>query len=121
MIRIGYGAFFLIGKLFAVVVSSLAFVFNLLAKAALSRRREFMADGGAVVMTKNPDALISALRKVEENSDLPVSADSLRDMFFDNPHLSGIAGLFATHPTIDARIDAIQRYTNPAKPQPRTR
>jgi heat shock protein HtpX len=110
MVRIGYGLFFLLGKLFAVVVSGIAVVFSLLAKAALSRRREFMADGGAVVLTKDPNALISALRKVEGNSDLSVSVASLRDMFFDNPHLSGMEGLFATHPTIKARIDAIQRY-----------
>lgn len=109
MARLGYGLLFILGQAFAVAVTAFAIVFNLLAKAVLSRQREFMADAGAVLLTRNPDAMISALRKVACHSDLPVPAAGLRDMFFDNPHLTGISGLFSTHPPISARISALER------------
>jgi hypothetical protein len=76
----------------------------------LSRRREYMADAGAVELTKNPEAMISALRKVAGHSDVPTSIASVREMFFDNPRISGFEGLFATHPPIEKRIDALIRY-----------
>ena len=40
-------------------------------RMALSRNREFLADAGAVELTADPDAMISALRKVEGNADMP--------------------------------------------------
>ncbi len=96
----------LIGLAFAAVGFALAVVIRMM----LSRSREFVADAGAVELTKNPDAMISALRKVEGRSALK-GPDELQQLFLDNqPNGVGLEGLFATHPSIQKRIDALVRF-----------
>jgi heat shock protein HtpX len=73
---------------------------------AISRTREFVADAGAVELTKNPEALISALIKVEGRNLMPDSDAMLRAMMIS----SASQGYFATHPSLDSRIDAIVFY-----------
>jgi heat shock protein HtpX len=72
-------------------------------RLALSRSREYLADAGAVELTKNPDAMISALRKIENRGELPDSPSAVMEMCIDNPR-TGFSDLFATHPSIDARV-----------------
>ena len=96
----------LIGLAFAAVGFALAIVIRML----LSRTREYVADAGAVELTKNPDAMISALRKVEGRSSLK-GPDELQQLFLDNqPNGVGLEGLFATHPPIQKRIDALVKF-----------
>ena len=96
----------LIGLAFAAVGFALAIVIRML----LSRTREYIADAGAVELTKNPDAMISALRKVEGRSSLK-GPDELQQLFLDNqPNGVGLEGLFATHPPIQKRIDALVKF-----------
>jgi heat shock protein HtpX len=76
---------------------------------ALSRRREYLADAGAVELTRNPDAMISALRKIEGKGELEGVPSAVMELCVDNPR-SGFADLFATHPSIDQRVDALVRY-----------
>jgi len=76
---------------------------------ALSRSREFLADAGAVELTKNPDAMISALRKIENRGELDGATSAVMEMCIDNPR-EGFADLFATHPSIDARIRALVKF-----------
>jgi hypothetical protein len=84
----------MIGIAFAVIGFVLAFVVRMM----LSRTREFVADAGAVELTKNPDAMISALRKVEGRSSVK-GPDEVQQLFLDNqPNGVGLEGLFATHP-----------------------
>ena len=65
-----------------------------------------VADAGAIELTKNPAALISALRKIAGADDLGQPNLTARAMM-----ISGRAdGFLATHPTIVSRIDAIRRY-----------
>ena len=90
------------------------------ASARNSRRREFVADAGAVELTKNPDALISALRKISGHADIPRAPGEVREMFIENDS-AHFAGLFATHPPIEKRIEALVRYAGgrdipPAEP-----
>ena len=61
--RRGGGAGFAI--LIAVGLLVLAYLLSFFIRLALSRSREFLADAGSVELTKNPDAMISALRKIE--------------------------------------------------------
>jgi heat shock protein HtpX len=69
-----------------------------------------VADAGAVELTKNPDAMISALRKVEGRSSLK-GPDELQQLFLDNqPDGVGLEGLFASHPPIQKRIDALVKF-----------
>ena len=76
---------------------------------SFSRRREFLADATAVEITRNPQGLISALQKLDADSNELKSANNL---FIVNPFKSKKgkkkAGLFDTHPTIEARIEALQ-------------
>ncbi len=96
----------LIGLAFAAVGFALAIVIRMM----LSRTREFVADAGAVELTKNPDAMISALRKVEGRSSLK-GPDEVQQLFLDNqPDGVGLEGLFATHPPIQKRIDALVKF-----------
>jgi heat shock protein HtpX len=110
IIRLAYGLCFLAGTCFAAVVGSIGRFFSLLLNFSLSRRREFMADAGAIAITNDADAMISALRKISGHSDIPTALPNVREMFFDNPQLAGFKGFFATHPSIQSRIDALLPY-----------
>ena len=104
----------LIGVGFAVVGFALAIVVRMM----LSRTREYVADAGAVELTKNPDAMISALRKVEGRSSLK-GPDELQQLFLDNqPNGVGLEGLFATHPPIQKRVEALIRFGGGRDPGP---
>ncbi|MDI1327484.1 MAG: M48 family metallopeptidase [Brevundimonas sp.] len=104
----------LIGLAFAAVGFALAIVIRMM----LSRTREYVADAGAVELTKNPDAMISALRKVEGRSSLK-GPDELQQLFLDNqPNGIGLEGLFATHPPIQKRVDALIRFGGGVDPGP---
>jgi heat shock protein HtpX len=105
--RGGGGAIILI--LIAVAVFILARMLAIALRFAMSRKREYLADAGSVELTKNPDAMIAALRKVAGHSEIRAPAQ-IQEMFLDHPRRTGLAGLFATHPPIDARIAALVRY-----------
>ena len=101
--RGGAGLFFLV----ALVVAAIGYVLALVVKMAISRQREYIADAGSVELTKNPDAMISALQKIAGHSEIH-APESVRTMFLDDDE--GVMGLFATHPPISKRIDALVRY-----------
>ncbi len=107
------GPLLLIGFAIALVGFALAVVIRLM----LSRTREFVADAGAVELTKNPDAMISALRKVAGRSMLK-APDEVQGMFLDNRKEGFLDGLFATHPSIDKRIEALIRFGGGRDPGP---
>jgi heat shock protein HtpX len=98
------GAMFAI--LIAVALIVVAWLLSVMIRFALSRSREFLADAGAVELTKNSDAMISALRKIENRGELQGATSAVMEMCVDNPR-SGFADIFATHPSIDARVKAL--------------
>ncbi|HYD46650.1 MAG TPA: protease, partial [Phenylobacterium sp.] len=59
-------------------------------------------------LTTNPDAMISALRKIEGRSAIQ-APEEVQGMFIENKE-AGIGGLFATHPPIAKRIGALEKY-----------
>jgi len=111
----GGGAIVLI--LIAVAIFLIARLLAIVLRLAMSRKREFLADAGSVELTKNPDAMISALRKVAGHSELPAPTQ-VQEMFLDHPPVHGLSGLFATHPSIDDRIAALVRYGGGRDPGP---
>jgi heat shock protein HtpX len=90
----------------AVLFLALTHVMALLVNFAISRSREFMADAGSAQLTKNPDALISALNKISGRYEIPNVADQMMAMMIS----ADASSLFATHPDISARIEALEKY-----------
>ena len=93
----------------AVALILLAWLLSQVVKLALSRSRELLADAGSVELTKNPDAMISALRKIENRGELPGATSAVMEMCLDNPR-EGFADLFATHPSVDSRVAALVKF-----------
>jgi heat shock protein HtpX len=96
------------------VVSLVVWIVSFILIRTLSRYREFAADRGAAIITGQPSNLISALTKISGSR---VPTEDLRKVegpvsaLFITPALSGssLSKLFSTHPTLEARIDALQR------------
>jgi len=95
--------------LVAVGIFLIARFLGIALRFAVSRKREFLADAGAVELTRNPDAMIGALRKIDGHSGI-AAPDQVRAMFIDYPQAPGFASWFATHPPIETRIAALVRY-----------
>lgn len=84
-----------------------------LIQLAVSRRREYLADATAVSFTRNPDGLISALRKISgDNTTMETASEGSAHMFivtpFKNKRKTNKSSLFSTHPAIEERIQAIE-------------
>ncbi len=99
----------LVAILAALAIMAIAYALAIVIRFALSRRREYLADAGAVELTKNPDAMISALRKISGHGAVPGAPAEVREMFIENAH-AGIGEIFATHPPIEKRIAALVTY-----------
>jgi heat shock protein HtpX len=103
--------------LIAVALIVVAWVLSLVIRFALSRSRELLADAGSVELTKNPDAMISALRKIEGRGELAGATSAVMEMCLDNPR-EEFSDLFATHPPIEQRIAAIIKFAGGHDPGP---
>ncbi len=101
----------------AIALIALAWLLSVVVRLALSRSREFLADAGAVELTKNPDAMISALRKIEGRGELPGATSAVMEMCIDNPR-EGFADIFATHPSVDRRAEALVKFAGGHDPGP---
>jgi len=81
----------------------------------LSRNREYLADATSVQLTRNPEGLISALKKLESNSRPVAMANKCTaSLYIVNPMKkkknAGLSEIFMTHPPIDKRIAALQNF-----------
>lgn len=102
----------LIGLIFLI----LGPIFAKIMQMAISRKREFLADATAVEITRNPQGLISALRKLDsDTNELHVANNATSHMYIVNPFKNNAnktkkrkAGLMDTHPSIDERIEALE-------------
>lgn len=90
----------------AMLLIAAVWFLSLLLRFALSRSREYLADAGAVELTKDPDAMISALMKISGHAEIPHVPSGVMEMCIENQR-AGIADLFATHPPIEERIRAL--------------
>jgi len=103
--------------LIALVLIAIAWVLSIVIRFALSRQREYLADSGSVELTKNPDAMISALRKIEGRGELPGATSAVMEMCIDNPR-GGFSNIFDTHPPVDARVAALVKFAGGHDPGP---
>jgi heat shock protein HtpX len=100
----------LIGLALAILAPFIAQLIQL----AVSRRREYLADADAVVLTRYPKGLAGALRKIKSDPDPLVdhANKATAHMFINVPfrqHGRFWQSLFSTHPPIDERIAIIER------------
>ena len=82
---------------------------SVLIRFAISRTREFLADAGSVELTKNPDAMISALRKIEAQAAMEQIPSRMQAFFIESPALLPESGFFATHPSVNERVAALDQ------------
>ncbi len=101
----------------AIALIVVAYLLSFLIRLALSRSRELLADAGSVELTKNPDAMISALRKIEGRGELPGATSAVMEMCLDNPR-EGFGELFDTHPTVESRVAALVKFAGGHDPGP---
>jgi len=86
-----------------------------LIQLAISRRREFLADASAVLMTRNPKGLIDALKKISNyHSPMQHATVNTAHLFIVNPFSSKkfsswLSNLFNTHPPVEERIKMLER------------
>ena len=98
--------------LIGLILLILAPIFGTLMQLALSRKREFLADSTAVELTRNPDGLISALQKLENDpNELETANSATANMYIVNPFKkNGDKGkrkkssIWSTHPSTEDRI-----------------
>jgi heat shock protein HtpX len=114
--RKGSGGGFL-AIVIAVALIAVAWFLSVMIRFALSRRREYLADAGSVELTKNPDAMITALRKIEGRGELEGSTSAVMELCVDNPR-EGFVDLFATHPPVEDRVAALVRFAGGHDPGP---
>lgn len=93
--------------LVALALIAIAYVLAMVIRFALSQKREYLADAGAVDLTRNPDGMISALKKISGKSAIDAPQE-VRQMMLDNT--ANFSGIFATHPSIEKRIEALATY-----------
>jgi heat shock protein HtpX len=95
--------------LIAILIMIVAWFLAVLIRFSLSRSREYLADAGAVEMTKDPDAMISALLKISGRADIDGVPSGIMDMCIENDP-DDFADIFSTHPSIAKRVAALQNY-----------
>ena len=106
------GILMLIGLVFLI----LSPIFGSLMQLALSRKREFLADSTAVEFTRNPDGLISALQKLENDpNQLETANNATANMYIINPFKKNTkngkkksSNIWSTHPSTADRIEALR-------------
>ncbi|MCK5174428.1 MAG: M48 family metalloprotease, partial [Planctomycetes bacterium] len=112
----GGGQAQIIFVIIALICAILAPIFANILYFALSRRREYLADAGAVRLTRYPEGLASALEKISSSSVKLATANKVTaPMYISNP-LKGKKGvnLFGTHPPIDKRIRILRTMSRGA-------
>ena len=103
------GIFAIIGSILLIILAPLA---ASIAQMALSRNREYLADAGAVELTRNPHGLSSALQKLQNAQPMKKVAPSSSSLYISDPELNRrhkrFAHLFDTHPPLDERIARLE-------------
>ena len=108
----GNGILMLVGLIFLILYP----IFGSLMQLALSRKREFLADATAVEFTRNPDGLISALEKLENDpNQLETANNATANMYIVNPFKKDSkngkkksSSIWSTHPSTEDRIEALK-------------
>lgn len=99
-----------VGYVLILIVAILAPIFAGIAQMAVSRQREFLADASAVNITRYPEGMIDALKKLQSHSQ-PMKSQNVATeaMYINNPLRKGFfSNLFSSHPPIEKRIERLE-------------
>lgn len=99
-----------VGYVLILIVAILAPIFAGIAQMAVSRQREFLADASAVNITRYPEGMIDALKKLQSHSQ-PMHSQNIATeaMYINNPLRKGFfSNLFSSHPPIEKRIERLE-------------
>ena len=97
----------------AIALLILAPIFATLLQLAISRKREFLADASGALLTRYPEGLASALRKIGAyQQPMRTASNATAHLYISNPFGPGAARsfltrIFSTHPPIEERIEAL--------------
>ena len=112
----GGGAQIIILGLALFIIGYIGLFFGSLIKAAISRQREYLADASSVQFTRNPDGIAGALWTIKERIQgsqlLNAHADDISHFCFSNAVGEKVFSMMATHPPLEARINAISPHYN---------
>lgn len=105
------GIFLIVG----IILSILAPLFAILIQLAISRKREFLADASGALLTRYPEGLANALRKIsQQNQPMARQSSAIAHLYIADPKGSKISkigqkvsSVFATHPPVEERIKAL--------------
>jgi heat shock protein HtpX len=115
----GGGGIMIALLLVGIVLAIVAPLIVKLVQLAISRRREFMADAGAVELTRFPPGMVSALEKIRDDYAQPREhtkvSDAVAPMFFADTTKQRLVGLFQTHPPIEEREGVLKRMGEKSK------
>ena len=113
----GGGVSIIVVMAVAFVLAAIGYVFTLLTRFAISRKREYMADAGGAELTGNPLALASALRNISGDPGLgDTDREDVAQLFIIRPHefkssfTSMVSNLFSTHPSTESRIAYLEQF-----------
>jgi heat shock protein HtpX len=102
---------------FGIAAAILAPLAATMIQLAISRRREFLADASAALLTRYPQGLAGALQKIASDpTPLRTAKDSTAHLYISSPFRGKQAQnwlnkLFSTHPPIDARVKALMEMS----------
>ena len=99
-----------VGLVIMIITAIFAPLAAAIAQMAVSREREYLADASAVNITRNPDGMIDALKKLEEHQRPMRRQNAAAEALYINSSLrkGAISNLFSTHPSIEKRIERIE-------------
>ncbi len=104
-----------VGYALIIISAILAPIFASIVQMAVSRQREYLADASAVNITRYPEGMISALKKLQSHSQpMKRQNSATASMYINNPLRKGFfSNLFSTHPPIEKRIERLEhgKYT----------
>ncbi|MEK6984672.1 MAG: M48 family metalloprotease [Nanoarchaeota archaeon] len=111
----GGGLIMVIIILIGLILAILAPLIAQLIKLAISRKREFLADADGALLSRNPDGLANALKKIRDDKEPLVEAanKATAHLFIENPlrtFKGRINNLFSTHPDINERIKKLEGF-----------
>ncbi len=95
-----------------IILSILAPIFAMLIQLAISRKREFLADASGALLTRYPEGLANALRKISQYSKpMARQSSAIAHLYITDPKGSKlgkkISSFFTTHPLVEERIKAL--------------